>query len=39
MQCIIQEATEIEVHPENMNRKEGFSLRKAWKPLLQTLKT
>jgi hypothetical protein len=33
----IKEATEIELHPNNMNREEGFSLNKAWKPPLQTL--
>jgi len=33
----IWEATQIELHPSNMN-KEGFSMRNLWKPLLQTLK-
>jgi hypothetical protein len=37
MECIIREATEIKLHPNNMNR-EGSSLSKAWKLLLQTLK-
>jgi hypothetical protein len=38
MEHIIKEATESELHPNNMNRDEGFSLRKSWKPLLQTIK-
>jgi hypothetical protein len=37
MECIIREAIEIKLHPDNMIR-EGFSLSKGWKPLLQTLK-
>jgi hypothetical protein len=37
MECIIREVTEIELHPNNMKR-EGFSLMRAWKPLVQTLK-
>jgi hypothetical protein len=38
MECIIREATEIELHPDNMNREEGFSLSKLWKLLFQILK-
>jgi hypothetical protein len=32
------EATDIKLHSDNMKMEEGFSLSKAWKPLLQTLK-
>jgi len=38
MECIIREATEIELYPDNLNREEGSSLSKSWKPLLETLK-
>jgi hypothetical protein len=34
----IREVTEIELHHDNMNREEGFSLRKSQKPLVDTLK-
>jgi hypothetical protein len=34
----IKEVIKIELHPCNMNREEGFSLRRPWKPVIQTLK-
>jgi hypothetical protein len=38
VECIIREAAEIELYPDKMNREEGFSLSRSWKPLIQTLK-
>jgi len=38
LECIIKEAIEIELHPDNMNKEECFSLSKSWNPLLQTPK-
>jgi hypothetical protein len=35
---IIREALEIELHPYNMNKEEGFCLSKSWKALICTLK-
>jgi hypothetical protein len=34
----VREATEIELHVENMNREVGFCLSKSWKPLICSLK-
>jgi hypothetical protein len=35
---IIREATETELQPNNMNREDGFSLHRSWKPVIPTLK-
>jgi hypothetical protein len=37
-QCVIRVVTEIELHPNSVNREKDFSLSKSWKPLIQTLK-
>jgi beta-xylosidase len=34
MDQVIREMIEIELHPDNMNREDDFSLNWAWKPLI-----
>jgi hypothetical protein len=38
MDRIIREAIEIKLHPNNMNREDGFSLSRSWKPLINNLR-
>jgi hypothetical protein len=35
---LVKEATEINLHPSNLNRDGGFNLSRAWQPLTNMLK-
>jgi hypothetical protein len=38
MYRIVKEASENELHPNNMNREVGYCLGKSWKPLIGSIK-
>jgi hypothetical protein len=38
MAWILRKVTEVEVYPDNINKKNGFSLIRTWKPLIHDLK-
>jgi hypothetical protein len=38
VEFLIREVTDSVLHPNSLNREEGFSLSRSWKPLIEILK-
>jgi hypothetical protein len=39
MDCLVREAIEIRLHPDNFNRDDGFKLSYAWHPIIKILQS
>jgi len=37
MDRLVREAIEIQLHPDNFNRDDGFNLSHAWRPIIKML--
>jgi hypothetical protein len=38
MDCLVREAIVVQLHPNNFNRDEGFTLSRTWHPVINMLK-
>jgi hypothetical protein len=38
MDYVVRKAIDIDLHPNNFNRQDGFCLRKSWKPFICPIK-
>jgi hypothetical protein len=38
LDCLIMEAIEVDLHPNNINREDGLIISGAWKPIIRLMK-